>query len=385
MKVALIHDWLLGMRGGERCLEVLCQMFPGADIFTAFYQPGRVSKEISRHQIFVSSLNKLPQCSNYYRYLLPLYPFAARTLARSLGKQFVAQRYDMVISVSHCLAKNVAMPRGVFHLCYCLTPMRYIWDMYGSYFAQHPFEPLIARVAGRLREWDRQCAADVDQFVAISDFVRQRISRVYGRDAEVIYPPVRTEWIKPRRDSDAGAGFLCVSALVPYKNVETIIGAFNGLGHKLTVVGDGPLRKKLKMAAGSNILFRSKVSDSELAELYKNCRALVFGAEEDFGMVPVEAQAAGCPVICYGRGGVLETVRAGGDAPTGVFVKEPTVAAFQKGVLEFIDRQGDFTVHNSVQQAGEFSLARFQNDLMGLLGRLGFYHGDDRIQQAAAG
>ena len=301
MRVAIIHDWLLGMRGGERCLEVLCRMFPEAELYTAFYNPENITEVINAHPVTTSVLQRLPSVEQYYRYLLPLYPYAARSLAKSIRSK--PDHYDLVISVSHCLAKNVPLPSHSVHLSYCLTPMRYIWDQYDAYFRDNSLEPLIRVFAKRLQKWDQKCAQSVDSFVGISEFICQRIKRVYNRDARVIYPPVRTDWLSQRDPEDQGEGFLCVSALVPYKNVDLIVRTFNKLGQPLSVVGSGPEREKLHSIAGKNIRFYEQISDFELSELYKRSKALVFAAEEDFGMTPVEMQACGRPVISLGQGG----------------------------------------------------------------------------------
>jgi len=367
------------MRGGERCLEVLCGMFPRAEIFTAFLRREAMVPDIARCEITVSPLNSLPFCRAYYRYLLRLYPAAAQALGRSLARSFAAKNYDLVISVSHCLAKNVPVPHGVHHLCYCLTPMRYIWDKYDSYFAHHRFEPIISRVAARLRQWDREQTAGVTNFVAISRFVAKRIETTYGRSADVIYPPVRSDWIAPRKENEKGEGFLCVSACVPYKNVDLIVRAFNELPYRLTVVGQGPMLGLLMKLARSNIRFVQQVSDVELGRLYRQSQALVFAAEEDFGMAPVESMAAGRPVICYGRGGVLETVRASGERPTGVYFEELTPEALRAAVRDFVRRQHEFSVDNSLEQAEKFSLPRFQHEFAALLDRAGFSAGMEQL------
>ncbi len=219
MRVALIHDWLTGMRGGERCLEVFSDLFPEAELYTLFYNPKQITPEINSLNPSVSSLGKLPGVSNYYRTLLPLYPSAARDLGRKLARSHAERPFDLVLSISHCAAKNIPIPNGVFHLSYCLTPVRYLWDKYDAYFAGKKFEPLIRPIAKQLRNWDSEGALSVNQFIAISEFVRARIQRVYARPSAVIYPPVRTDWIKPRLEGEQGEAFLCVSALVPYKNV----------------------------------------------------------------------------------------------------------------------------------------------------------------------
>ncbi len=236
MRVALVHDWLLGVRGGERCLEVLVDFFPDADVFTLFHNPASMSETLKRPKVVASCLNKLPGVKHYYRHLLPFYAIGVFDLERKIAKG----NYDLVVSVSHCVAKNVRTPPGVFHLCYCLTPVRYLWDQYDVYFGKKRIEPLIRMIAERMRTWDTSSAQRVHRFIAISKFVRTRIARCWGRDADVVYPPVRTDWIRPRAEGDLGEGFLCANALVPYKNVELVVRTFNELKLPLTIVGSGP-------------------------------------------------------------------------------------------------------------------------------------------------
>lgn len=368
MKVAIVHDWLLGMRGGERCLEVFLEMFPEADLYTAFYDKRRVSRLINSKKIKTSVLQAIPGATKFHRYLLPLYPMASR----SLSSQLAEKEYELVISISHCLAKNITVPENAFHLCYCLTPMRYIWDQYDSYFADKWYEPLVRLFTKTLRKWDVAGAADVDCFVGISDFVCERIKRVYGRKSEVIYPPVRTDWIAPiRQGINKAEGFLCVSALVPYKRVDAIVAAFNKLPYTLTVVGDGPEKSKIEKMAGPSIRFVGKLEDSQLASLYRQSRALIFAAEEDFGMVPVEMQATGRPVICLGKGGSLETVIGDGEFKTGLFFDSPGSESIINAVKQFVVSEGLFTVDNCINHAAKFSEQNFSTKFWNLLDRVG--------------
>lgn len=382
MRVALVHDWLLGMRGGERCLEVLCQMFPDADVYTAFYKAEKITQPIRSHRVSVSSLGRLPEVSRYYRWLLPFFPFASRSLSRSLRLQHQKAPYDLVISVSHCLAKNISVPPGVPHLCYCLTPVRYFWDHFETYFEGRLVYPVAKLIVSGLRKWDLRGARGVTRFVGISKYIADRIQRVYGEPAGVAYPPVRTDWISTRREvqegeEESGEGFLCVNALVPYKNVELVIEAFLGLPYHLTVIGEGPEGDRLrslvnKHRAGEKIQFLAGLSDEELAEKYRKAKALVFAAEEDFGMVPVEMQAAGRPVIAFGRGGALETVEAGKAAPSGLYFSELTTDSIRAAVEDFILRQGEFTLDNCTTKAQQFSLEQFQQDFLEEVRGLGF-------------
>ena len=305
IKVAIIHDWLFGMRGGEYCLKVICELFPDADIYTLFYREAGIEKAISKHKIFKSNFSSLPGVEKYYRYLLPCYSLAVRDLNEKLEAQHQISKYDLVISISHCVAKNVSVPKDAFHLCYCLTPARYLWDQYDSYFQNHPLEPLIRRVFRPLRKWDASSASGVDKFVGISDYISQRINRYYQRTAEVIYPPVNTDWISSSPVMERGDRFLSVSALVPYKSVDLMIESFNELPWGLDIVGRGPEEARLrKLVKGTNIRFLGTVYQSQLTKLYKSSKALIFSAEEDFGRAPVEMQTAGGRVVALGTGEV---------------------------------------------------------------------------------
>ena len=359
MRIAIIHDWLLGMRGGERCLDVLCKMYPDADLYTAFYNPNKISLSINHHKVFVSCFNMLPFVRLYYRYLLPFYPLIALDLECKLNKEHKKKPYDLVLSVSHCLAKNVEVPKGLNHLCYCLTPIRYVWDQYEAYFGKSRLKFLIGFIAHFIRKWDVKGASRVDYYIAISNFVRDRIKRLYSKDAEVIYPPVESCWIKPKDEGDLGSGFVCVCALVPYKNVDLVVRAFNELGYSLTIVGQGPEEKRLKALANDNIKFYDFLSENELSNLYRSAKAMIFAAEEDFGMTPVEMQAAGRPVICLRRGGAIETVSEEKGRETGVFFSDLSVEALKKAVRQFLENESNFKPECCLIQAAKFSKERF--------------------------
>ena len=312
-RVAFLHDWLTGMRGGERCLEVLCGMFPNSEVYTLFASPDNICESIRSRIRYTSFLNCLPGIQRYYRYLLPIFPVAAWHLQHKLAKAHRHKPYDAVISISHCAVKNICPPPNVKHICYCLTPVRYLWDQYQTYFGKSRFEPLIRPLASLLRAWDRKGAKHVHKYIAISKYVADRISRYYGRDSEIVYPPVDFSWLDPIRDEErlkdeAVARFVCVCALVPYKRVDQVILAFNELPYKLTIVGQGPEYTHLRSLAGPNIEFISGLSDSELAQIYRDSSAMVFLAEEDFGMSTVEMQASGRPVIAFYRGGSAEII-----------------------------------------------------------------------------
>ncbi|MFN8389702.1 MAG: glycosyltransferase [Bdellovibrionota bacterium] len=379
MRVAIVHDWLLGMRGGERCLEVIASLFPTADIFTLFYDSGKMTPEINAHRVVSSRLDRLPGAKSIYRHLLPIYAFGVRDLERKIADG----RYELIISISHCVAKNVRPRKGTYHLCYCLTPARYLWDQFEVYFGGKSYEPLVRMVAPALRRADIRGAAAVHHFVAISEFIRQRIRSLYQRDSDVAYPPVRTDWIKVDSAPPSG-GFLAVNALVPYKNTELIVRAFNRLGLPLTVIGKGPDAKKLRALGKENIRFVENVTDEELAAYYSRSKALVFAAEEDFGMVPVEIQAAGRPVICYGRGGVLETVSATGEAPTGMYFSELSTDSLCRAIEHFTVRQADFTVDNCLRQSRKFSLDCFRESFCRVLDERGIEHSGAPQQDSRA-
>ncbi|HEV8437186.1 MAG TPA: glycosyltransferase [Methylomirabilota bacterium] len=320
MNVALVHDWLTGMRGGERCLEVFCELFPAADLFTLLHAPGSVAPVIERRRVVTSFIQRLPDAATRYRSYLPLFPAAV--------SRFDLRGYDLILSSSHAVAKSVRVPAGALHVCYCFTPMRYVWDLYDDYFGR-PAGPLtravMPAVAAWLRRWDRRTAAGVRHFVAISRFVADRIRRAYGRDADVIYPPV--DVARFRVDDSPGDFYLVVSALSPYKRIDLAVEAANRLGRRLVVVGTGPEERRLRALAGANVEFLGWRDDVEVADLYSRCRALIFPTLEDFGITPLEAMASGRPVVALGRGGALETVvpPGAGDPPTGVFFERQTV------------------------------------------------------------
>jgi glycosyltransferase involved in cell wall biosynthesis len=331
MKVALVHDWLTGMRGGERCLEVFCEIFPEADLFTLLHVPGSVSPLIESRRIRTSFIQRLPGAAERYRLLLPLFPFAV--------ERFDLSGYDLVLSSSHCVAKGVRVPKKALHLCYCFTPMRYVWDLYDDYFGARAglaVRLLMPPVASALRHWDRITASRAHHFAAISHCVAERVARCYGRAAEVIYPPVDVQ--RFRLSEEPGEFYLIVSALTPYKRVDLAVAAMNRLGFRLVVVGSGPEERRLKALAGRTVEFLGWRSDQEVAELYSRCRALLFPGMEDFGIVPLEAMASGRPVIAFGRGGALETIvpwEPGNDAATGCLFSEQTVDALAGAIRRF--------------------------------------------------
>jgi len=329
------------MRGGEAVLEVLCARYPEAPVFTLVHVPGSVSLSIESHPIVTSFVQRLPRAAAKYRSYLPLFPAAI--------ERFDLSGYDLVISSSHCVAKGVRPAPGALHLCYCHTPMRYVWDQYDQYWAPGLapawVRAAMAIAAPYLRRWDVATASRVSHFAANSENVAHRIRRHYGRDAEVIYPPVDTAAFRPD-PSARGDYFLVVSAFAPYKRVDIAVEAFNRIGYPLRVVGSGPMESRLRAMAGPNVTLLGRRDRAELASLYAGCRALIFPGEEDFGIVPVEAMASGRPVIALGRGGALETVVAPGDAagrpPTGVFFSDQSAEGLLEGIALFEKHEAAF-------------------------------------------
>ncbi|HUT04337.1 MAG TPA: glycosyltransferase [bacterium] len=321
MKTAIVHDWLTGTRGGERILEALCEMFPTATIFSLLHVPGTVSKTIEEHPIRTSFVQHLPFVRKHYRLYLPLFPSAVESLDLS--------GYDLVLSVSHCAAKGAVPPTAAVSVCICLTPMRYAWDQFDSYFPPRTVRrALVTPFINRLRKWDRETSDRVQHFVAISEFVAGRIKRYYGRESVVIYPPVDLSRFTIAPDSPEDY-YLIVSAFAPYKRLDIAIEAFKGLDRKLKIIGEGQHERQLRKMAPRNVEFLGALPDEEVAWRLSRCRALLFSGVEDFGIVPVEALASGRPVIAFAAGGVLETVE---DGKTGVLFPEQTPASLIEAI-----------------------------------------------------
>ncbi len=337
MKIALVHDWLNGMRGGEKVLEALCELYPEAEIFTLLLEAEKVSGRIRGMTIHTSFIQRLPWARRRYRYYLPFFPRAVES--------FDLSGFDLVISTSHAVAKGCRPPAAARSICYCFTPMRYLWFFYRDYFGTGRLKKLLLKpVFAYLRRWDVASSRRVGRFLAISKTVAGRIERVYNRDAGVIYPPVDTDFFTP--GSPSGDYFLVVSALVPYKKIALAIDAFNELGLPLKVAGTGPEASTLRERAGKGVEFLGWVDDERLRKLYQNCRALIFPGLEDFGIVPLEAQACGRPVIGFGEGGLAETTvpwpGSPDDPPTGVFFSEPTPDSLLASVRLFLEKEGEF-------------------------------------------
>ena len=377
LRVALVHDWLTGMRGGEKCLEVLCRAFPDATLHTLIHRRGAVSPAIEAMRVRTSPLQHVPGVFRHYRKLLPLMPLAARAWRPG--------EVDLVVSFSHCVAKSIRVPEGTPHVCYCFTPMRYAWegrDAYLDGWSEQPLRRALARVLlDRMRDWDRATASRVSHFVAISDTVRRRIADCYGRDSRVIHPPVDDVFYTPEPSAgfDRSAGpYLVVSALVPYKKVDHAVSACSLLGKPLVVIGEGPERARLQARAGPTVTFLGWQPDEVIRTHYRRCKALLFPGEEDFGIVPVEALACGAPVIALGRGGVAETV----DHRLGRTYPEGTPEALRRAI-EAWEAEGcphDPTLAR--KRAESFALHHFRDRLLGYLTSVVSARESDRVPPA---
>jgi glycosyltransferase involved in cell wall biosynthesis len=353
VKIALVHDWLTGMRGGEKALEVLCERFPDAELFTLMHVPGSVSPTIERRPIHTSFVQHLPGASRYYRYYLPFFPAAVERLD--------LDGFDVVVSVSHCCVKSVKVSNTARHLCYCLTPMRYAWDQFDAYFGPERLGRIgsgfMRPIMRRLASWDQATAGRVGRYVAISHYVAGRIRRYYNREATVVYPPVDTQFFSPDGGSCGGYA-LVVSALVPYKRLELAIEACALARIPLKIVGAGPQRAALERAVKGDVAFLGRRSDAEVRELYRRAAVVLLPGEEDFGIVPLEAQACGRPVVAFARGGALETVVPGS---TGILVDESTREAFADAIHGAVE--GNFDPNDMRRNAERFGRERFGNEL----------------------
>ncbi len=346
MRAAIVHYWLLNRRGGEKVLDSLCRLLPQADIYTLFCDPQSLSEEVRRHRITASYLNPLRR---WHRNLLPLMPMALEA--------FDLRGYDLIVSSESGPAKGVLTPSTARHVCYCHTPMRYLWDLYPAYRNEWTRSrlkrSLITPFAHYLRMWDYASAARVDRFIANSANVRTRIWKTYRRESEVIYPPVAVETFRHQPAADF---FLTVSELVPYKRIDLLVSHFTRTGRPLRIAGDGPQMRELRASAGRNVEFLGRVSDADLRDLYARCRAFLIPGEEDFGIAPVEALASGKPVIAYGRGGALETVPDFG----GVFFDAQTEDSLSAALTQFEQMEASIEPTRLQQWARQFSTAEFE-------------------------
>ncbi len=346
-RVALVHDWLTGQRGGEKVLEVLAEIFPRATIYTLFHFRGSQAENIEKREIKTSFLQTLPWLKKKYRLYLPLFPLAAEL--------FDLSDYDLIISSSHCVAKGIIPPPGALHISYIHSPVRYAWNQYYAYFSRGRlsfFSRLaIPPVIHWLRVWDESSSSRVDHFVANSDNVARRIARYYHREADVIHPPVDTDFFHPAEGAPREDFYLIVSALVPYKRIDLAVEAFSLNGQSLKIVGLGPDFRRLKKRARPNIEFLGQVSAEGLRSLYQRARAFLLPGEEDFGIAVVEAQACGTPVIAYGQGGATESVVPN---QTGIFFSELTVA----GLLGALDKFKSLAFNKSTIRSNAMAFSR---------------------------
>ncbi|WHZ20904.1 MAG: Glycosyltransferase [Nitrospira sp.] len=375
VRVAIVHDWLTGMRGGERCLEAFCELFPDADLYTLLHVKGSVSPAIERHRIRTSFVQSLPLAARWYRYYLPFFPAAI--------ERFRLQSYDLVLSSSHCVAKGIHSPSRARHLCYIHSPMRYIWDQFENYSGQGR-SGLVARFGmglfrARLQSWDVATAARVDQFVANSQNIADKVRRYYDRPASVLHPPV--DWGTFQASEKSEGFYLMVTAFAPYKRVDLAIQACNVMKRRLKIIGKGQEESRLRKLAGPTVEFLGWQPDEVVRDQYARCQALLFPGEEDFGIVPLEVMACGKPVIAFGRGGVLETVlpleaatstgrgiaRVDHDGKgdrdrtaTGIFFSEQSTESVVQAMELFERRQAEFDPHAIREHVARFDRPLFK-------------------------
>lgn len=357
MRVALLHDWLVGYRGGERILDALCELYPEAPIYTLIHEPGSTSPRIEGREIHTSFLNSIPGIHKNYRKFLPLFPKAAESLK-------IKDSVDLVVSSSHCVIKGVTKPKGIPHLSYIHSPMRYLYDQFDTYFG--PSAPLYQQWGARafrgyLTHWDLNSNNNVDLMVANSHFVQERISRLYNRESKVVFPFVDLEDFKnlgpvPKQDY-----FVMVTAFAPNKRVDLAIAACQKLGLNLKIIGSGQMEKQLKAMAGPSTEFLGNASRDQVIQAYAGAQALIFPGVEDFGITPLESLAAGTPVIAFKAGGVLDTL----NDQVAHFFEEASTEALVQALQNF--RAEKYKAELLKARAAEFSKARFLGDIQALV------------------
>ena len=352
-RVALVHDWLTGMRGGEKVLDAIAELYPDATLYTLLHIRGTASPRLEAMPEHTSFVQWLPFARTHYRTYLPLFPMAV--------ERFRFDDYDLVISTSHCAVKSVIVPDQTPHICYCHSPMRYAWDQFDAYFGPERVGRLRSRlvrpIMARLARWDAATADRVDRYVANSHYVAGRIRRYYNRGSTVVYPPVDTAFYRPDPSRRPESFFLVVSALVPYKRLEVAIAACAAVKRPLVIVGRGPEEARLRTLAGPDVTFAGWLADEDVRDLYQRCQAVLMPGVEDFGMVPVEAQACGRPAVALAEGGALESVT---DGATGVLVRDASVEAFADALGAFASRAFDSGAIRA--HAERFGRVRFQQE-----------------------
>lgn len=355
VRIALVHDWLTGMRGGEYVLEAIAEIFPRSDLFTLLYIPGKISPTLTTLKRHTSLLQKMPAAESRYRHFLPLMP--------RLIERFDLSEFDLVISTSHCVAKGVRKAPGAVHLTYIFAPMRYMWERYDDYFGPGRASRMVRFAAGlmrkRLQNWDRSVSGSdrIDSILTLSNYIAGQIQRAYGRESRVIYPFADNSRFK-KLERKPGRNYLMVGAFAPYKRVDLAIEAFNEMKLPLLIVGTGQDEARLKKLAGPTIDFLGSLSNPAIADLYAKCRAFIFPGEEDFGITPLEAMACGAPVIAYGAGGVTETVTE----KTGIFFRPQTREALIEAVMKVDSGEVNFAEADCRARAAEFSRDKFQRE-----------------------
>ena len=357
IKVALVHDWLNGMRGGEKCLEVLCEMFPDADLYTLIHEKGKLSKIIESRKISTSFIQHIPFGLKKYRFYLPFFPLAI--------EQFNLNGYDLIISSSHCVAKGVKHDKSIYHISYVHSPMRYVWDQFDTYFRQ-PQTPMLVRIGAEitrpyLQHWDRKTSKRVDTFMCNSQNIQSKIRDYYKRESLVVHPPVDLSFFKP--GSVKESFYLMVGAFAPNKRVDLAIKAFNQLKLPLKIAGRGQDEAYCRSIANDNIEFHGTLSDNKLLELYQKARALIFPGEDDFGITPLEAQACNTPVIAYASGGALETVTD----QTGIFFGEQKEEALCDAVQKMERRWKFFSSETFSNQTNLFGRERYREKMSAII------------------
>lgn len=363
MRSALAHDWLVEPGGSEAVLREFLKLFPEAPLFVLFWESRRWREVVGPRTVVPSYLQRIPGITRMYRYLPALFPRAVESLPVRKG------RYDLVLSSSHAVIKGLIPPEGAVHICYCYTPMRYIWDLQEVYLSQVPgvARGYARRVFARLREWEVRSAERVTKFVAISRYVAQRIHRFLGRDAEVVYPPVDVGYFSLPEGTPAREAYLVVSRFVPNKNVDLVLEVARRVKERFDIVGSGPLEGHLRARAPENVRFCGRVSREVLRELYRNARALVFLSVEDFGIASVEAQACGTPVVVSPEGGLPETIEAGVTGVVADALDAEAVVSALNEVAKLQTPPARFREH-----ALQFGWARFYDDLRRILAEYGF-------------